>query len=111
MSTMSRISPIGQSERLTQKRVVDLFCEALGYRYLGYWKDRAENSNIEDGLLTAYLSRHGYSQAQITRALHELHTEASNPNRSLYQNNRKIYSLLRYGVPVKVAAGENTELV
>lgn len=108
---MSTVGPIDQPEVATQKRVIDLFTEELGYRYLGNWKDRPGNSNIEDALLKAYLSRCGYSPAQISRALYELHTEASNPNRSLYQNNKKVYSLLRYGVPVKVAAGENTETV
>ena len=30
-----------------------------------------------------------------------LRAEADNPNRSLYDNNKAVYSLLRYGVPVK----------
>ena len=29
----------------------------------------------------------------------------------LYANNRKVYSLFHYGVPVKAAAGENSETV
>jgi type I site-specific restriction-modification system R (restriction) subunit len=40
-----------------------------------------------------------------------LRTEAGNPNRSLYDNNKAVYSLLRYGVQVQAAAGENTETV
>jgi type I restriction enzyme R subunit len=40
-----------------------------------------------------------------------LRTEADNPNRSLYDNNRAVYSLLRYGVPVKIEAGKVTETV
>ncbi len=40
-----------------------------------------------------------------------LRTEADNPNRSLYDNNKAVYSLLRYGVPVKIEAGTVTETV
>src|SRR4051794_34016927 len=105
------MSIIGQPERATQKRVIELFTEELGYRYLGNWIDRSGNSNIEEGLLTAYLTRSGYSPEQISRALYVLRAEAGNPNRSLYDNNKQVYSLLRYGVQVKVAAGEKTETV
>lgn len=105
------MSAIGQPERATQNRVLALFRDALGYRYLGDWTDRNGNSNIEEGLLTAYLTKNGYSQAQISIALHKLRTEADNHNRSLYGNNQAVYSLLRYGVPVKIEAGKVTETV
>ena len=49
------MSTIGQPERATQNRVIALFRDELGYRYLGDWTDRDGNSNIEEGLLTAYL--------------------------------------------------------
>ena len=105
------MSNIGQPERATQNRVIALFCDELRYRYLGDWTDRPENDNIEEGLLTAYLTKCGYNPAQIAKALYELRTEAGNPNRSLYDNNKKVYSLLRYGVPVKIEAGKVTETV
>lgn len=75
---------VGQPERATQQRVIDLFRDELGYRYLGDWTDRDGNSNIEEGLLTAYLSQSGYTSAQIGVALHRLRTEADNHNRGLY---------------------------
>ena len=50
------------------KRVIALFRDELGYRYLGDWTDRNGNSNIEAGLLTAYLTRSGYTPAQISSA-------------------------------------------
>ena len=81
------------------------------YRYLGDWTDRDGNSNIEEGLLTAWLTKSGYSPAQINVALHKLRTEADNHNRSLYGNNQAVYNLLRYGVPVKTEAGKVTETV
>ena len=105
------MSDIGKPERATQNRVVKLFCDELGYRYLGDWADRAGNSNIEEGLLTEYLTSAGYSPAQISTALYRLRTEANHPDRSLYGNNQAVYQLLRYGVPVKTEAGKVTETV
>ena len=55
------MSDIGQPERATQNRVIALFRDELHYRYLGDWTDRDGNSNIEEGLLTAYLTKSGYS--------------------------------------------------
>ena len=46
------MSTVGQPERATQNRVIALFRDELGYRYLGDWTDRADNSNIEESLLT-----------------------------------------------------------
>jgi len=101
----------GQSERATQNRVIALFRDELGYRYLGDWADREGNSNIEEGLLTPYLTKSDYTQAQINRALYLLKTEADHHSRNLYGNNQAVYKLLRYGVPVKIEAGEVTETV
>ena len=81
------MSTIGQPERETQNRVIALFRNELGYRYLGDWTDRPDNSNIEETLLSAYLTKYGYTPAQISKALYELRTEAGNPSRSLYDNN------------------------
>jgi hypothetical protein len=53
---------IGKPERETQKRVVALFRDVLGYRYLGDWSDRTSNSNIEEGLLTDYLAKQAIRQ-------------------------------------------------
>jgi len=102
---------VGQPERATQDRIISLFHDELGYRYLGNWIDREGNSNIEEELLRAYLTRSGYTQKQINVALYLLKNEANNHNRSLYGNNKAVYSLLRYGVPVKNEAGKVTESV
>src|ERR1700693_428495 len=106
-----RMSTIGQRERATQDRVLALFRDELAYRYLGDWTDRDGNSNVEEGLLTKWLTKTGYTQAQISVAQHRLRTEADNHNRTLYGNNQAVYSLLRYGVPVKIEAGKVTETV
>jgi type I restriction enzyme R subunit len=44
------MTTIGQPERATQKRVIDLFRDELGYRYLGDWTDQDGNSNLEEGV-------------------------------------------------------------
>ena len=111
MTNNTGMTGIGKPERATQNRVVKLFCDELEYRYLGDWTDRADNSNVEEGLLTAYLSSAGYSPAQINTALYKLRTEAHHPERSLYGNNQAVYQLLRYGVPVNTEAGQLTETV
>jgi len=105
------MSPIGNPERVTQNRIIALFRDELGYRYLGDRTDRDGNSNIEEELLTAWLIKSGYSSAQINIAFHRLHSEAGNHSRSLYSNNEAVYKLLRYGVPVKTEAGKVTETV
>ena len=105
------MSNIGKTERTTQNRVIALFRDELGYRFLGDRSERAHNSNIEEDLLSAHLIQAGYTMAQISRAIHLLRVEAENPNRSLYENNKAVYSMLRYGVPVKIEAGKVTETV
>src|SRR6185369_12701328 len=105
------MTTIGQSERITQNRVIALFRDELRYHYLGDWTDRPNNSNIEESLLTACLTKNNYAPAQISSAIYKLRIEADNPNRSLYDNNKEVYKLLRYGVPVKIEAGKVTETV
>ena len=105
------MSRIGKPERETQSRLIQLFRDELGYGFLGDSSDRASNSNIEENLLTDWLTKRGHSSEQISRAIYLLRLEADNPNRSLYDNNKAVYSYLRYGVPVKVEAGKVTETV
>ena len=105
------MSQVGQPERLTQNRAVQLFRDELKYTYLGNWEERPDNSNIEESLLTGYLTKKGYSPTHIARALYELRVTANNYNESLYTNNKNTYKLLRYGVQVKAEAGENFETV
>ena len=105
------MNPIGQPEHATQNRVIALFRDELRYRTLGDWIDRTGNSNIEESLLSAWLTKRGYTPAQIAVALHKLRTEANNHNRDLYHNNQAVYGLLRYGVNVQTEAGQLTETV
>ncbi len=100
---------VGQIERATQNRIVNLFRDKLGYNYLGYWEDRPDNSNIEEGEVRKYLSSRGYSTTLITRALDKLRAAANNYNESLYTNNKNVYTLLRYGAKVVENVGENNQ--
>ena len=102
---------IVKPERETQNRVIALFRDELNYRYLGNRSDGPNNSNIDEDLLAAHLIQSGYTLDQIGRAIHQLRVEAENPNRSLYDNNKAVYSLLRYGVPVRTHAGQIMETV
>lgn len=105
------MNTIGKAERHTQNRVVKLFREELGYRYLGDWSERKKNSNVDETLATAHLTKAGYKAEHISRALFLLRKEADNLTRSLYENNKAVYEMLRYGVPVKTEAGKVTETV
>lgn len=102
---------IGKKERDTQNRVIALFKNELGYRYLGNWEDRAGNSNIEAAILTEWLQRQGYSHALIDRALYTLGKIAGDQSQSLYDVNKAVYSLLRYGVNVQPDTGQHKETV
>ena len=103
---------VGQKERITQDRIVKLLRESLGYHYLGNWHDRESNSNIEKDLLRSFLiNKQGYSPDLINRALFELEKTATNQTKSLYDVNKDVYSLLRYGVKVKETIGDNTQTV
>jgi len=105
------MNDVGKPEKETQNRIIELFHKELDYKYLGDWTDREGNSNIEEQLLTDYLISCDYNKTQISTATHKLRTEADNPNRGLYGNNQAVYQLLRYGVPVRIEAGQPTETV
>lgn len=99
---------VGQIERLTQDRVVEVF-QLLDYEYLGNWEERENNSCIEEELLRKFLVEQGYSDSLISKALYELNKVAGDQVKSLYDINKEVYSLLRYGVKVKEGVGENTQ--
>ncbi len=106
------MSNIGDKERVTQNRVVKLFQEKLGYSYLGNFEDREGNSNVEEELLTKWLLSRGVDKALIGKALRELDlTSSMGGGKKLYDANKAVYNLLRYGVKVKADVGSNTETI
>lgn len=106
------MSDVGQIERKTQDRVVKLFAEQLGYEYGGNWEYRQGNSNIEESLLVQNLKARGYSDLLTTRAVDQLEKAAAvSAGHDLYEANRAVYDLLRYGVKVKPSVSEPTVTV
>ena len=105
------MTTVGQRERRTQNRVVELFQNKLKYNYLGNWEERENNSNIEEAILRKCLYDKGYSQGLIGKAIYELTRAATNQSKSLYDINKDVYSLLRYGVHVKEYMGENIQTI
>jgi len=103
--------PVGQIERKTQDRIVELFKNQLKYDYLGNWEEREGNSNIEEEYLRSFLERTGYNKRLIDRAIAELKRTAGKQNVSLYDLNKEVYSLLRYGVKVREKLGDRYQTV
>ena len=102
------VSTVGQIERITQNRVINLFQEQLEYTYLGSWETRDNNRNIEADLLRQWLKQQGVSDTLITKTLRELHQAAAlGKGQNLYDANKAVYRLLRYGVKVKEGAQQN----
>ncbi|WP_254510289.1 type I restriction endonuclease subunit R [Anatilimnocola floriformis] len=106
------MSTVGEREAKTHKRVVNFFLEALKYDYLGYWKDRDGNCNVEEGRLSDWLKRQGHTEKVIAKVLHEISkAKTLAGSKTLYDANREMHSLLRYGVKVKPDVGEQNVTV
>ncbi|CAD7774546.1 MAG: hypothetical protein KBONHNOK_00732 [Candidatus Methanoperedenaceae archaeon GB50] len=103
---MTSIS-VDQAERETQNRVIRFFREVLSYDYLGIWETR-ENSNIEEEYLTVFLKKQCYGDEVIRKAIEKLKKAATHQHKSLYDKNREVYQLLRYGVDVKPGPSERS---
>ena len=85
-----------EQEIKTQDRIVKVFKEKLNYDYLGDWKERENNTNIEDDILTKNLKNRGYNTIQINLAINKLRRISEDLNKSLYQKNKDIYEMIRY---------------
>jgi type I restriction enzyme R subunit len=110
------MSKIGEAERKTQKRVAKLFVDELGYEHLGDLSDGDNRNVIESQLEHFLMAYQGYAERPdgedlVRRAIAELKKEADNTGVSLYDRNREVYRVLRYGAQVKAAVGEQTETV
>lgn len=103
---------IGQVERKTQRRVIQLFIDELGYEYIGDLSEAKNNSNINEARLEHFLFAYQeYDQELIRRAITEFVKTAGDTTLDLYFRNRAVYQLLRYGVPVKADVGAPTETI
>ena len=105
------MSDVGQIERRAQNRVVKFFRERLGYDYGGN-REELDNSNVDEALLRQNLLARGYDEEVVSRAVQQFLTAASlATGASLYDANRKVYELLRYGVKVKRSVADPFETV
>lgn len=108
MSTQS----IGKLERATQNRVLKLFQQELGYDYLGDWVDETRTIPVEEDLLYNYLVNiKGYSETLANKAIEKFDRAVSTIGVGLYEANKEVYKLLRYGVNVREELGEAKENV
>lgn len=92
---------IGKPERITQNRVIQLFQNELGYDYLGNWEEQERTQPIEEDLLKQHLLNKGYNNTLASKAVDELVKAATNLSNGLYEANKEVYKLLRYGVTVR----------
>ncbi len=104
------MSGVGERERVTQNNVINLFVEKLGYGYLGNLKE-FENTNINEKLLRVYLNKKSYDTELITLAIAELVKTAGNQSKTLYEVNKEVYTLLRYGVRKKLNSSDKPKTV
>jgi len=106
------MSKVGQRERRTQQQVLEFLQKTLDYRFLGDWKDRDGNRPIEKDLLTDWLRQQGHDDKIIGKALRELDQAAAlSGSKNLYDANRAVYGLLRYGAKVRRSVETQTETV
>ena len=99
---------VGQPESATQGDVVEFLQDALRYEYLGNWKNRPTNRNIEREYLSDWLAGQGHDASIIGKVLSELEKSAAiGGSTTLYGANRDVYEKLRYGVKVQPDIGEN----
>ena len=104
---------IRETEKDTQKRVIELFQDVLNYTYLGNWTDSvAENSNIIPEDLAVWLRRQKHETNIISKAVDQLQQTAKiGGSRTLYDANFGVYELLRYGAKVLPEIGEQHKTV
>lgn len=104
LSTHASMS-VGAMERDSQNLVINfLKSPGMGYDFLGN-KQYTINHNIEVDLLKENLAQRGYTQEQIGAAILVLQRTANDSGKTLYEKNKAVYSLLRYGIGVKTSQG------
>ena len=92
--------------------MVAFFRDTLGYKYLGHWQDRSGNRNVEREQVADWLKCQGHSDKIIDKVLLELNKAAAlGGSKTLYDANREVYGLLRYGVKVRPDVGEQNVTV
>ncbi len=105
------MSSVNELEIVTQERILHkIFEEKLDYTYLGNFEDRENNSNIEEDLLLKFLLKK-YPKEIAQKAIAELKKVAHNETKSLYEVNKEVYNMLKYGTGVTLYVGEKEQKV
>lgn len=93
---------IGKAEYKTQEKVIKFFKNKniLDYAYIGNLKDKS-NKNIIAERLEAFLKGQGDSETVARRAIDELVRTAGDTQHDIYNVNKNVYELLKYGVKVR----------
>ena len=102
---------INELEAVTKERIVhEIFEKKLKYTYLGNFENRENNSNIEEELLFKFLVKK-YPKEIAQKAIAELKKIAHNETRSLYEVNKEVYNILKYGKGISLYVGEKEQKV
>ena len=101
---------VGKPERASQNRVLQLF-QNMGYNYLGDWEEEVRSQPVEENILKDHLLIQGYSDVLIQKAIDKLVSATTNLSGGLYETNKEVYHLLRYGVTVREELGKPKETV
>jgi len=104
------MNDVNARERDTQNRIVALLRNQLNYRYIGNLEDQS-NENIRPDDAIAWLTSRGDNIHIATKALAEVERVANDSTKSLYDRNRNVYELLRYGVKVQEELGVQKQTV
>ena len=99
------MSNVNELEIVTQDRILHkIFEEKLNYAYLGNFEDRENNSNIEEELLLKFLVKK-YPEEIAKKAIAKLKKVAHKETRSLYEVNKEVYNMLKYGTGITLYVG------
>ena len=101
---------VGKPERASQNRVLQLF-QDMGYYYLGDWEDEVRTQPVEENILNDHLLSQGYSDVLVQKAIDKIVSATTNLSGGLYEANKEVYHLLRYGVTVREELGKPKETV
>ena len=91
---------ITRPEIATQEKVIKFFCDELDYKYIGNLKEHSNKNIREDDLRSFLVNKKGYSDTVANRAIRELVSKSTNLQSGLYDANKQVYSLLKYGAKV-----------
>jgi len=100
------------TERDVQNRIIDSLQDHLGFDYIGNLHD-VENDDIREDSLRKFLKEsQNCTDEQAAEAIRKLRNEISCPNTTyLYNANKNVYSLLRYGTSVSQGLGKPNRMV